>query len=1365
MSEFAPGLPSKQNISSVPRINEPLITDFGIQRHITARNNPHYDLRIKMSDGKAHSWVIKNLATNPGDKVLAVKQPDHTAEYMSWSGTIPSGYGKGDVELFQYDKVEVTKSEPDKVSFNVYKSNADTERYVLIRTSDDQWLLHNVTPTRKTRPEIPSEKPSYKSIDIDAIDVNNQNQVLAPKVDGALNVFLLRRDKPIELYSYRPSAKGESKLIDHTFRSPTYKTIVPKGIKGSTVLLGEVYAKDKDTDQVLSSRDTAARLLSNVWRSRELQKQAPLQNMVFNVLRYQGRDVSDKPYVEKLQILKRITNAIPQLKMPPLSASPEQKQELLRSVKEGTHPLSREGVVVYDINQSTPLKAKLQEDYDIHIRDIFPGEGKYKGKAAGGFTFSYKPSGPIIGRVGSGFDDATRKHMQEHPEEWRGQVARVWAQEKLPSGALRMPVFKDIRSEMFSKTAHLGMPKNPSKEFLLALIKKWAGSESNTEPLRRWAKYRGTENFKALPEKFWKLKGTKTVYRGTSQRELQNGSHPVSSWTFHKPGHPMLGSHANTHSSVILEKNITQKDVAFFPRQLAEESQGWEQEVVLNKVVPSAIWPIAIKPEGNVNHRVLMPRQVLSKTSSAKFHVEPFKPYSSKYYKKHVKPGSKVFRAYLGSQTIGEMIVDKNNRVVKSELNRKFQRKGYGSRMYLDIIKKKGISLYPGKSQSEGAKALWAKIREKTAAARPELLPYQEDLKRKLQNQHGAVVAWGLGSGKTIGSIAAADQFGETRAVVPASLRENFKKGLREYKPTNKFSVESYEHFLKNPSDLSNQTVIFDEAHRLRTSGSKRSQLAQILASRAKKAILLTGTPIQNAPHEIAPLINIAAGQRMLPTSEKDFNARYVRHEINNPGLLRKLFGAKKRDEYHINNVEDFKRRTLPYIVYNKGQELKDMPKVEQHRIEVEMSPTQTNVYKAMESRLPSNIRKRIEESLPAEKRDIGRLNSFLSATRQISNTSEKFYREGGEKEYSPKLKSIAERIQKNPGKSLVYSNYLESGVNPLSELLTKAKISHGTFTGHLGDKSRKNLVHDYNTNKLKALIVSSSGGEGLDLKGTREVFITEPHWNEAKIDQVIGRSARLGSHSRLPETERKIDVYKYLSTLPAKRSGFLWLKKKRPISADQYLENMSTRKAKLNEEFTNVLKEKTAGINMTKAESILQKLSGVNWGQMGKEFVVPSLVAGPIIGAGVTAATSKSKDDFNKNIKKGIVAGVVGDVATGAALGLWNQRKTLLKKAEIYMTTAPRTQNVYEDVPAATIEESDLKPQAYYDPHAYKKYMLKELEKRRLQKNASSKKPTESVPLEEEAINKIEDLIEKSRYGRLLESLEEAIDKGQKKY
>lgn len=453
---------------------------------------------------------------------------------------------------------------------------------------------------------------------------------------------------------------------------------------------------------------------------------------------------------------------------------------------------------------------------------------------------------------------------------------------------------------------------------------------------------------------------------------------------------------------------------------------------------------------------------------------------------------------------------------------------------------------------------------------------YQQEVAQKIKSQHGLLVYHGLGSGKTLTSIFATEASRHpATVVVPASLQENFKKEVKKANAKSVYDIFSYEKFTKQPGNLQNRALIIDEAHRLRNTSSQRTQAVQQAAARASKVMLLTGTPIQNKPHEIAPLINIAAGDKRLPEGEKEFSARYIRARQDNPGILSRVFlGAKPGISYSMKNTRDFAGRVRGLVSYYKPAASPDYPHVENFEVYAPMTERQALVYKTLERKLPKNLRYKIHNIIPAEKQESAQLNAFLSAVRQISNTSKQF--DVAASETSPKLQEVISKIKKSRGPALVYSNYLQSGVYPLSNLLQQHKIPHGVFTGNLSSKEKNELVKRYNRGELRALLVSSSGGEGLDLKGTRQVHILEPHWHEEKINQVIGRAIRMESHKHLPPRHRNVEVYKYYATFPKREEPriYKWLGIKSPTkrTADEYLSELSKRKQALNQQFLNVL-------------------------------------------------------------------------------------------------------------------------------------------------------------------------------------------------
>ena len=79
----------------------------------------------------------------------------------------------------------------------------------------------------------------------------------------------------------------------------------------------------------------------------------------------------------------------------------------------------------------------------------------------------------------------------------------------------------------------------------------------------------------------------------------------------------------------------------------------------------------------------------------------------------------------------------------------------------------------------------------------------------------------------------------------------------------------------------------------------------------------------------------------------------------------------------------------------------------------------------------------------------------------------------------------------------------------------------------HLLAEIRAEIVARYNNDGLDVLFISKAGGEGLDLKGTRQMILMESGWNENTERQVVGRGARFRSHSHLPTDQQDVVIYR----------------------------------------------------------------------------------------------------------------------------------------------------------------------------------------------------------------------------------------------
>jgi SNF2 family DNA or RNA helicase len=186
------------------------------------------------------------------------------------------------------------------------------------------------------------------------------------------------------------------------------------------------------------------------------------------------------------------------------------------------------------------------------------------------------------------------------------------------------------------------------------------------------------------------------------------------------------------------------------------------------------------------------------------------------------------------------------------------------------------------------------------------------------------------------------------------------------------------------------------------------------------------------------------------------------------------------------------------------------------------------------------------------------KIGAFLIGVRQASNAMTT----------CPKCKWVLKKVKEGQ-KTLIYSAFLDKGVKKIQELLDKNNIWYAEVTGSLSKKQRLEEVRKYNSNEVDVLFITKAGGEGLDLKGTRNVIIVESAWNRPNEEQVIGRAIRYESHTHLPKNEQHVDIYRLIMVKPNK----LDYEDKIPKSADQLLQDLMDQKEKLNTDFLKLIK------------------------------------------------------------------------------------------------------------------------------------------------------------------------------------------------
>lgn len=446
ISQSAEGIPDRNVFKSLPEVKNPTTWQFSLSKHDAFKAGPHFDLRLLDEEGNAHSWALRKGLPEKGEKRLAVLQPTHHDKSLDFEGSIPKGqYGGGDVKLVDRDIAEIIRSSPDQINFNVYKGR-DAKEFSIIKTKDKNWLMIN----RAKEKDLPFSKPKYKETKIEKINPHDDSEVLTAKVDGAHGYLVLGNPGTHpRLYSYREGKRAKD--IEHTFKIPEllqYK--VPKELS-NTVSRVEIFATDKK-GKALPGEQVGGLLNSAIWKSREGQEQqGQLKIMPINPMRMKGKDLENASYKDKWDAIQKIVEKVPKTEMPFLANTAQKKIKLINDVVNKKLKQTEEGVIIHKWNEPAPFtKAKIRPDYDVHIREIFPGEGKYEGKAAGGFKYSLTPEGKVVGNVGTGFSDELRKDMFKNPESYVGKKVVVNAKGQYSSGALGgSPSFKRIHLDEY----------------------------------------------------------------------------------------------------------------------------------------------------------------------------------------------------------------------------------------------------------------------------------------------------------------------------------------------------------------------------------------------------------------------------------------------------------------------------------------------------------------------------------------------------------------------------------------------------------------------------------------------------------------------------------------------------------------------------------------------------------------------------------------------------------------------------------------------------------------------------------------------------------------------------------------------------
>ncbi|ASK66194.1 helicase SNF2 [Brachybacterium avium] len=244
-------------------------------------------------------------------------------------------------------------------------------------------------------------------------------------------------------------------------------------------------------------------------------------------------------------------------------------------------------------------------------------------------------------------------------------------------------------------------------------------------------------------------------------------------------------------------------------------------------------------------------------------------------------------------------------------------------------------------------------------------------------------------------------------------------------------------------------TVVVDEAHKIKNPEARRTRNSVAQLERASHAILMTGTPIENRLEEFRTLLS------------------YL-----DPSLARSSEGLLP---------VAFRQHIAPaYLRRNQEDVLKELPELNEIADWIEFSSEDQRAYEAQVA--------------------AGNFMGMRRAAMEAGTRSNKVER----------LQEIVDDAKANSRKVIVFS-FFRTVIDSLSELLPGTV--HGPISGAVSAGRRQEIIDEFSSAPGGGVLISQiqAGGEGLNIQAASVVVICEPQLKPSLEVQAIARAYRMG--------------------------------------------------------------------------------------------------------------------------------------------------------------------------------------------------------------------------------------------------------------
>ena len=432
----------------------------------------------------------------------------------------------------------------------------------------------------------------------------------------------------------------------------------------------------------------------------------------------------------------------------------------------------------------------------------------------------------------------------------------------------------------------------------------------------------------------------------------------------------------------------------------------------------------------------------------------------------------------------------------------------------------------PGVTLDRGAKAQLGALR-KARAMKPRLprtfgatlRDYQREgfvwLARLCAAGLGGCLADDMGLGKTVQSLALLclrKKEGPALVVCPTSVVANWQEEAARFAPALQVStldatgreavigrlssgdvlIISYGLLVREQEALGEVefgTIVFDEAHALKTATSQRAKAA--FGLNAKARVTLTGTPIENHLGELWSVMH-ATVPGLLGT-KRQFDER-----LGRPVLA-----------HHAGALDRLRAILDPFVLRRRRAEvLTELPELTEVTIHVPPTSAQAAYAEVLRQRALKTLEDARKDPSKARIRVLAEITRLRQAAIDPRLLGDDVAPAGS------KIDEACERIaalHADGHRCLVFTQFLGC-IRRLDERLSDLGLEVLTLDGSTPAALRKARIDAFQRGEADAFVMSlKAGGVGINLTAAQYVIHMDPWWNPAVEDQATARSHRMG--------------------------------------------------------------------------------------------------------------------------------------------------------------------------------------------------------------------------------------------------------------